>query len=117
MKAILLLPVTAVLFIGCKDSRNAPAANQATTPADYLNQMVQAEKKASFTVDVASVNKAIEAFYIEEGRFPKDLLELVESGQISRIPKLPAGVTWQYDTNDGVVKIVKDSVEVESTPK
>lgn len=110
MKAIALIPLVALVLVisGCNDNPapGAPAgSNPATAPADYLNNAVKAEKHAFKTIDVTAVKKALESFYVQEGRFPKDLLELVEKSYISRIPELPDGATWDYDTNLGIVKI------------
>jgi len=108
MKAIALIPTLAILLLasGCNDN-STPGSNPATAPADYLNNAVKAEKRAIKKIDVTAVNKAIESFYVQEGRFPKDLLELVEKSYIPQIPPLPDGNTWDYDTNTGIVKIQK----------
>jgi hypothetical protein len=110
MKAIALLPLLTLMLTacGCNDNLTpgAPAGDRtATAPKDYLNNAVQAEKHAFKTIDVAAVKKALESFYVQEGRFPKDLMELVEKSYLTRIPELPDGATWDYDTNLGIVKI------------
>lgn len=111
MKTLGLVPAVLLLaLVGC--SKSAPPDGDApqkttATPGDYLNNLTTAEKRASKTVDAAAVNRAIETFYVEEGRFPKDLLELVELKYLPLIPKLPEGASWDYDTNTGVVMISK----------
>lgn len=110
MKAIapLLALAVSLLVSGCNDRPGEPTGgNPATAPADYLNNSVKAEKRAFKTIDVTSVNKAIESFYVQEGRFPKDLTELVEKSYISQIPELPNGATWNYDTNVGIASVQK----------
>ncbi len=114
MKTLRLIPAVLLLaLVGCSKSTpseggdgGAPQKTTAT-PGDYLNNLTTAEKRASKTVDTSAVNRAIETFYVEEGRFPKDLLELVELKYIPLIPKLPEGANWDYDTNTGVVMISK----------
>jgi hypothetical protein len=100
-----------VVLVGCHDSTPPDAGtspkSSETTPGDYLNNLATAQKRATKTVDTAAVNRAIEAFYVQEGRFPKDLLELVELKYIPQLPKLPEGANWNYDTNTGVVMIEK----------
>lgn len=80
----------------------------ATAPVDYLNSAAQAQKKAVKTVDLVAINKAVEAFYVQEGRFPKTLEELGEKGLMRSIPLLPPGKKFNYDTNSGVVQIEDD---------
>jgi hypothetical protein len=113
MKAICPgLAILLVMLAGCNDStppnRETAAPNTPTAPGDYLNNLATAEKRATKTVDTAAVNRAIETFYVQEGRFPKDLLELVELKYIPAIPRLPEGASWDYDTNTGVVMIKKN---------
>jgi len=113
MKASCLLPMAFfVVLVGCHDSP-PPAVGTSpkpsgTAPGDYLNNLATAQQRATKTVDTAAVNRALEAFYVQEGRFPKDLLELVELKYIPQLPKLPEGANWHYDTNTGVVMIRKN---------
>ncbi len=115
MKAILLAMLAALLFAGCNDasrtnnsSSSGDNSRAATAPADYPSRTAKAQKRAVKPVDVTAMNKAIESFYVQEGRFPKDLLELVEKGLLPRMPTLPDKSEWDYDTNNGVVRIMKN---------
>jgi len=95
-------------FAGC-DNRTPPSApNPANTPGGYLQNAVQAKSRALKTVDATSANKAIELFYVQEGHYPKDLLELVEKSYLPELPDPPAGMKWEYDTNSGIASITKD---------
>jgi hypothetical protein len=58
------------------------------------------------TVDVASLNKALGEFNVQEGRYPKDLSELVPS-YIAHVPVPPLGYKLDYDAAAGTVKVVK----------
>lgn len=110
MKALCLVSACSLLLVGCNDSAKLPdgsSNNPATAPVDYLNNAAKAEKHATKTIDLTAVNKAIEQFYVQEGRFPKDLLELVEMKYLPLLPKLPDGANWDYDTNSGVATIQK----------
>ena len=119
MKIACLLPVAAsALLVGCGDSSkssspstptNAPTAsgNPLTAPVDYLNSAVKAQQSAVKTVDVTSVNKALEMFNVQEGRFPKDLDELVAKKYLPLIPTPPFGSKIEYDAKAGTVKVVK----------
>ena len=113
MKANLLAMLAMLFLAGCNDSSqtNASSDNKTTVasaPADYLNNAAKAQKNAVKTVDTAAMNKAVESFYVQEGRFPKDLLELVEKGLLPRIPTLPDKATWVYDSKNGVVSIQRN---------
>jgi len=107
MKAIPPLLAAALLLTGSGCKERPGGSNSATAPADYLNDSVKAEKHAFKKIDVTAVNKAIESYYVQEGRFPKDLMELVEKSYLAQIPELPDGATWVYDTNVGLAQIKK----------
>jgi hypothetical protein len=113
MKAIFLVVLVALLIAGCNDSPtdNSASSNDkskaAIAPTDYSTKPVNRPKRAVKPVDATVMNKAIESFYVQEGRFPKDLLELVEKGVLPRIPTLPGKAEWDYDTNNGVVNIIR----------
>ena len=116
MKATFLLAAAAGLFVaGCGDKSNSPAqttnaasgSNPLTAPVDYLDAAAKAKQSAVKTVDVTSLNKAIEMFQVDRGRFPKDLNELVAEKFISKIPAAPFGTKIEYDAIAGKVKVVK----------
>ena len=110
MKAICLGVALALLWLtGCNDSHGPQKKGTSSgepSPGNYLNNLT-AQQRATKTVDTVTVNTAVERFYVQEGRCPKDLLELVELRYLSRLPELPAGANWDYDTNSGVVSIIQ----------
>jgi hypothetical protein len=53
------------------------------------------------------LTQAVNLFQVSEGRFPKDLNELVSSGHIARIPDAPYGQKIQYNPTNGQVTVVK----------
>ena len=113
MKAIFFVMLATLWLAGCNDSPQTtrPAGDKSsvgTAPADYLNNAAKSQKRAVKTADIAAMNKAIESFYVQEGRFPKDLMELVEKNLLPRLPVLPDKIEWDYDTNSGVVGILKN---------
>lgn len=117
MKTPFLLPVlTGLLLIGCSDSSNnsTPASTNAptdgsvaTAPVDYLNTAAKAKHSADKTVDTVALSKAVDMFNVQEGRFPKDLDELVAKKYIPLIPTPPFGSKIEYDAKTGTVKVVK----------
>src|SRR4051794_35387054 len=102
--SFLLVPALFLLLAGCGEkqasqpvpSTNAPvrgstnvaggSGNPLTAPVDYLSALGNGKQKAIKTVDIASLHQAIEMFNVQEGRFPKDLNELVDSKLINQIP-------------------------------
>jgi len=78
-----------------------------TAPVDYLSAAGKAQQSAVKTVDVTSVNQAIQLFNVERGCYPKDLNELVQEKFIAKIPAAPYGMKIVYDANSGKASVVK----------
>jgi hypothetical protein len=100
-----------LLLTGCNDA--PPPSTSSPTRAesgDYLSQTAQAARRAQRTVDVVAMNKAIEKFYLQEGRFPTNLVELARLDYIPLVPVLPTGMAWNYDTNSGIVSVIKEAI-------
>ena len=110
MKSTLaLVSLLGALLAGCGEKPGAPAqSDPAPAPADYLKSTVKAQKSAIKAVDTAALNKALELFYVQEGRFPADLDELVEKKFIREIPPAPVGMKIVYDAKTGVVHVEKE---------
>jgi len=112
MKASVLPCLMAGFFLcGCGKGGDAekPASssgNPVTAPADYLGAAAKAKKSADTTVANTGLNQAIKLFYAQEGRFPKDLNELVRPEYLNAIPPPPTGMKYAYDASTGVVKVV-----------
>jgi len=106
-----------VWLVGCgqKDetqpakSTNETAAtgNPLTAPVDYLGAIAKAKKNSVKTIDTVSLNHAIQFFNTAEGRYPKDLNELVTEGYAPRIPDAPYGMKIVYDATRGEVRVVQ----------
>ena len=116
MKTILFLTAaTSLLLAGCGEKSNPPAqttnavsgGSVLTAPVDYLAAVAKAQQSAIKMVDTTSLNKAIEMFYVDKSRFPKDLNELVAEKYIPLLPKPPFGTKLDYDATAGKVKVVK----------
>ena len=115
MKAILLLPAVALLFLtGCGQSGGSqqPSTNAAQNvdkaeKVPYFGAMVKAEQNATSTADMATLKPAIDQFQVDKGRYPKDLNELVTEKYVSKIPEAPYGSRIDYDAATGTVKVVK----------
>ena len=117
MKTIFCFSLAASLFLaGCGDSADKPGqptngaasgSNPLNAPADYVGALGKAQKTAVKTVDITSLNQAIQMFNVDQGRNPKDLNELVEKKFIPKLPDAPRGMKLEYDATAGKVTVVK----------
>ncbi|HEX5400112.1 MAG TPA: hypothetical protein VFY06_13790 [Verrucomicrobiae bacterium] len=112
LHSILISITTAALLTGCggKSDSTPQGTNMVNTATNgfggYVKSLNEAQKVANKTIDVTSINKAIELFNVQEGRNPKTLQELVP-GYIPKIPDAPAGSKLVYDPANGTVKVVQ----------
>jgi len=88
------------------NAANYNTGNPLTAPADYLGAVVQAQKYAEKQIDVSYINQDIQLFNASEGRYPKDLQELIPD-YLGKMPVVPYGYKLFYDTNTYTVKVVK----------
>ena len=106
----------AMLLAGCSGSNSTsatpPAATNNLTATDaklgndYLSTLAKTDKSMVKTIDTTSLNNEINQFQVAEGRYPKDLNELVEKKYIGKIPDAPYGYKLDYDANNGTVTVV-----------
>jgi hypothetical protein len=103
----------AVLLVGCsgKSDSTAPQGTNAVSTATngfggYVKSLGEAQKTANKTIDVTSINKALELFNVQEGHYPKILQELVPN-YMPKIPDAPVGSKIVYDPASGTVKVVQ----------
>ena len=113
----LIAAALGLLLVGCGEKSDKPGqtTNAATSdgnplnaPANYLGGLAKGQQSAVKAVDASSLNQAIQLFNVQEGRFPKDLNELVQKKYIPRIPEAPRGMKIEYDAKAGSVKVVKE---------
>lgn len=82
------------------------AGNPLTAPVDYLGAVAKAKKSSEKTIDTVYLNQAIQMFHTMEGRYPKDLNELVTEKHLTQLPEAPYGMKIVYDPTRGEVKVV-----------
>jgi hypothetical protein len=87
-------------------SSSSSSGNPVTAPVDYLGSVGGAKKRMEGSIGVSSMTQAIQQFQIAEGRFPKDLNELVGKGYLAQIPKAPYNMRYQYNHSSGEVTVV-----------
>ncbi len=83
-----------------KQTNQSASGNPITAPVDYLGAIAKAKKFSERTIDVTSIKQAIQLFYAQEDRFPKDLNELVAKHYI---PSVPPG--YQYNPQTGELSV------------
>jgi hypothetical protein len=115
----LILLAAGMVLAGCsKQTPSAPPPGTNTTQTatnkaevaqpsgGYLGGLVQANKSAQKTIDVSYLNQAVQLFNTQEGRYPKDLNELVPN-YVAKLPAPPYGYRINYDATSGLVTVVR----------
>ena len=107
-----ILLVAGLCLTGCDGKKEAApvksstsGGNPLTAPADYLGAVSKAKQSADKTLVSAGLTQAIQQFYAQEGRFPKDLKELVSPNYLSALPAPPAGMKFNYNPATGDLKV------------
>jgi hypothetical protein len=119
MKTIPLLSflVVSTLLTGCGDKSSSSttggtnatsSGSLVTAPLDYINTAGKQERAMEGTIDTVGLNQAIQQFYAAEGRFPKDLDELVTKKYVNALPTPPHGKKLSYDADKGELKVVDE---------
>ncbi|MFO1498434.1 MAG: hypothetical protein U1G07_08585 [Verrucomicrobiota bacterium] len=107
---VILLSLTACSkkeAAAAKRTNEGVSSSPLTAPVDYLGAVAKAKRISEKTIDSASLNQAIQLFYAQEDRWPRDLNELVSSHYIAAIPSPPAGARWAYNPQNGQIKAVR----------
>jgi len=73
----------------------------------YLGALAKAQQAAVKTIDLSALKNNIQLFNAQEGRFPKDLNELVTQRYIPKLPITPVGMKLAYNATNGEVSMMK----------
>jgi hypothetical protein len=109
----MLCATVVAMSAGCGKSDKKPdidnnsSGNPITAPVDYLGAVNKAKKTAVKTVDLASIQQAINLFQANEDRFPTNLQEVVTKNYIREIPAAPSGYRLTYDPRTGSAKMLR----------
>lgn len=117
MKRIVLLTIIGSLgWAGCsKKQENQPAATNPpatssgsplTAPLDYVGAVGKAQQSATKVTSTVGIQQAITMFYTEEGRYPKNLNELVGGNYLPKLPDPPSGMKYDYNPTNGQLRVV-----------
>ena len=112
---VLISAAAGLLLTGC--SQNSSSTSQPTsTQSNPASQTIatpnlggvlgQAQKYSVGQIDLAQLKQAIQQFDAAQGRYPKDLQELVPN-YLAKIPQVPAGYQISYDAASGKIKVVQ----------
>ena len=109
-----------VLMSGCgaKEEPSAPAdasvagaetatssGNPLTAPVDYLGALAKAKNSSEVKVGIVSIEGGVRLYEAEHGKAPASLDELIASGELRALPKIPATLKWAYDPASGKVSV------------
>ena len=103
----------ALVLAGCGNNQGGSSqTNSVSTSAEpapagnYLDTLANSRDRAVKVIDTAALTQAVQMFNATEGRFPKDLDELVTNKLIAEIPVTPRGKKLDYNPATGEVKLV-----------
>lgn len=112
MKRLVLPLVVILLTIGIvscgKKHKPAPESPPLTTGnaiQQYGGVMGKTYQKAKAMDVVLPLKQLVDSFYVQEGRYPTSLQELVDKNYIKELPKPPTAKTISYDPATGVVSL------------
>jgi hypothetical protein len=77
-----------------------------TAPVDYISEVIRTGEQTKGQIEVIALQKAIEAYQQEEGRFPSSLEELAEKSYVKEMPHAPVGKKFQYHAEKGTVTLI-----------
>lgn len=116
MRATIFLPLLALVFAtGCGPSDSSQSASTTSTNRNmtndgafgqYVGGLAQAKQDAGKAVDISSLKPAIDQFFVDKGRYPSDLNELITEKYITKVPQAPYGMKIDYDAATGKVQVV-----------
>lgn len=98
----------ALVACGREGDGERPAAGPADRSAelaDYPRLMTGTRDRARAMDVLLPLRQAIEAFAAVEGRYPRELEELVRHGYLPALPAVPGGGRLHYDPADGSVSL------------
>jgi hypothetical protein len=93
-----------------KKADSTSGGNPITAPVDYLATAAKAKHSADASLDTVALkdlSTQVQLFFGQEGRYPKDLSELITMKYMKVLPPVPAGSQLEYDASNGQVKVVK----------
>ena len=98
-----------IVLVSCGNKHKPAPESPALTPGNAIQQyggvMGKTYQKAKAMDVVLPLKQLVDSFYVQEGRYPTSLPELVDKGYIKELPKPPAGREIYYDPVTGAVSL------------
>jgi hypothetical protein len=91
---------------GSSQTNSASSSAPSAASGGYLDTLANSRDRAVKVIDTAALTQAVQMFNATEGRFPKDLDELVTNKLIAEVPITPRGKKLDYNPATGEVKLV-----------
>jgi hypothetical protein len=67
--------------------------------------VAQGQSQAKLTINLTSVQQAINLYHAAEGSYPETLAQLVQEGYLASVPAAPAGQKLVYDATNGTITL------------
>ncbi len=87
--------------------------NQPETSGNPIDQyggvMSKTIQRAKGMDAVVPMKQLIDSFYVQEGRYPSSLQELVEKNYVKEIPAPPKGYSYSYDPSNGKITLRQEN--------
>ena len=102
-----LSSILTVSLIGCKPkAADAEKEPYQGPPEQYIRGALGAGENAKGTLGTMAIQKGIDMFQLQNGRFPASLQELQKEGFLAQMPEAPVGKKFSYDAATGKVSVV-----------
>ncbi len=109
---VTVLAITLPLSCGKKEEPKEEAEpEEKGIVEEYFDTVVRAPARTQIKMGLITINKAIEAFVVMEGRYPESLDELIEKDYITKLPELPPRKRFLYDPKSHEVTIIEEESE------
>lgn len=104
--AIAIVVVCLLLSFSCGKKQSEKKQETSGNPVEqYGDVMSKTIKRAKGMDAVLPVKQLIDSFYVQEGRYPSSLQELVEKNYVKEIPQPPKGYTYSYEPSSGRIEL------------
>lgn len=91
-------------FSCSKKSKPQESPRTTTNPVEQYGGVMSKTLKTAKGMDaVLPLKQIIDSFYVEQGRYPATLQELIEKNYIKEIPAPPKGYKYSYDGSTGKI--------------
>lgn len=86
--------------------KTAATAEAAGGEKDYRAMIDQARTRKTGDTVISEIAQGLNRFRAERGRLPTNLVELVHTGILPKIPPAPAGLAYAYEPRSGNIRMV-----------